>query len=305
MPRGSAGDNLGYTTRAGRNEAVPQLAPSETTSSVVSDYLSYGSYSGADIKVVVHVPKSIAVQRHLKREVTQSQKDLDSAVKSKNATNNLTLNGDQVISSDEEIALLNDALINAENNYTDFMNGPTSIVLGEVQSISWSIFREKVPVRTLGSVYPRAYTRGPRTIGGTLVFTIFHKHVLHELLENNFKYYSTGTTDYDKQQYTSMLIDQLPPLDISLVFANEYGAVSHMGIYGIDFNQEGGTFSIEDIFSESVVQYTARDLDPMKVVQTAIHTPQGITNEWTKTASQLMADEEDLYGHLNRRNPFI
>ena len=78
-----------------------------------------------------------------------------------------------------------------------------------------------------------------------------------------------------------------------------------MGIYGIDFSQEGGTFSIEDIFSESVVQYTARDLDPMKVVQTAAHTPRGITNEWTKTATQLMADEDTLYGHLKRRNPFI
>lgn len=143
------------------------------------------------------------------------------------------------------------------------------------------------------------------TIAGTMVFTIFHKHALHELLEKNFKHYSTGTSDYDRQKYTSMLADQLPPLDISLVFANEYGAVSNMGIYGVEFNQEGGTFSVEDIFSESVIQYTARDLDPMKAVQTSVRTPKGLTDDWTKTATQLMAEEDSLYGHIKRRNPFI
>lgn len=308
MPRGSAGDALGYTTKGGRNQKIPDLAPAETTPTVVSDYLSYGSYSGADIKVVVHIPRSQVVQKDLKRQVSNSQKDLEKAVDNRSALNSTATDADSIeerFNSDEEISFLNDTLINAENTYTDFLNGPTSMVLGEVQSFSWSIFREEAPVRTLGSVYPRAYTKGPRTIGGTMIFTIFHQHVLHELLESNFKHYSTGTTDYDKQQYSSMLIDQLPPLDISLVFANEYGAVSHMGIYGVHFSQEGGTFSIEDIFSESVVQYTALDLDPMKVVQTAVQTPQGLTNEWTKTASQLMAEEEDLYGHLKRRNPFI
>lgn len=283
------------------------LAPSDTTGTVVSDYLSYGSYSGADIKVVVHIPRSQIIQRDLKRQVAKIQKDLELAIQKREDQE--TLSGVDGINkraeTDEEIIYLNVSLADVENAYADFLKMPTTKVLGEVQSISWSIFREKVPVRVLGSVYPRAYTRGPRTIGGSMVFTIFHQHVLHELLESNYKHYSTGTSDYDKQQYSSMLIDQLPPLDISLVFANEYGAVSHMGIFGIDFSQEGGTFSIEDIFSESVIQYVARDLDPMKVVQTAVQTPKGLTNEWTKTATQLMADEEELYGHLKRRNPFI
>lgn len=313
MPIGSEADALGYSSRGsstfggGRNQIMPDLAPAETTSTVVSDLLSYGSYSGADIKVVVHIPRSQVVQHDLKRQVSEVQTELDKAIDNRGAyySDSGALQIQDKQKADEQVEYLSDALITAEETYADFMNGPTSIVLGEVQSISWSIYREKSPVRVLGSVYPRAYTRGPRTIGGTMVFTIFHQHALHELLESNFKHYSTGTTDYDKQQYSSMLLDQLPPLDISLVFANEYGAISHMGIYGIDFSQEGGTFSIEDIFSESVIQYTARDLDPMKVVQTSVRTPKGLTNEWTKTATQLMAEEDSLYGHLKRRNPFI
>ena len=148
------------------------------------------------------------------------------------------------------------------------------------------------------------------TIGGSMIFTIFYEHVFHELLKGNFGYYSTGTSDFDTNLITTVLPDQLPPLDISLVFANEYGAVSHMGLWGVEFVQEGGTFSIEDIFSENTVQYVCRDLDPMRLAQTAERENKGIkiTTSWTKTASQMSADAADeryRNGWIARRNPFI
>jgi hypothetical protein len=300
------------------------LSPNNIGYGKVSGYLGYGSFSGADVKVVVHVPKSKYAQDTLKREINDLERDaqnesliindLEGAV---NLPFNLNVGGEnQVIESTPELLafrvesyerldVINRQLSNKQEELSSVLNAPTTITLGEISSLSWSIFREKSPVRPLGSVYPKSYTRGPRTIGGSMVFTVFNKHALHQLLDSNFKHYSTGTTDYEKQQYTATLIDQLPPLDISLAFVNEYGTVSHMGIYGVDFMQEGTTFSVEDIFSENVIQYTARDLDPMKAVQTAVRNKDGIENEWTKTATQLMAEEDDLYGHLKRRNPFI
>lgn len=290
----------------------------------VSAYLGYGSFSGADVKVVVHVPKSQVSQDILKQEISELQSDAnrESAIvnelesidtlpyrfTSQGVDEYIQTTNDLIalrIESQERLEVITRQLETKQADLSSILNAPTTITLGEISSLSWSIFREKAPVRPLGSVYPKSYTRGPRTIGGSMVFTVFNKHALHQLLESNYKFYSTGTTDYEKQQYTAMLIDQLPPLDISLAFVNEYGTVSHMGIYGVDFSQEGGTFSVEDIFSENVVQYTARDLDPMKAVQTATRNKDGIANEWTKTATQLMAEEDTLYGHVKRRNPFI
>ena len=148
-------------------------------------------------------------------------------------------------------------------------------------------------------------TRGPRTISGSVIFTVFHKHALHEILDLNLGYYSTGTSDHDRYRDTTSLPDQIPPLDISLIFANEYGALSHMGLWGLEFVQEGTTFSIEDIYSENVVQYIARDLDPIRLVGTRKVDSKGITSEWNKTASSLLYERESTNTTRKRRNPFL
>ncbi len=300
------------------------LAPAPYHNSSVSDYLGYGSFSGADIKVIVHYPSSQGVQKTiqtdisgLQRQIAEKQDSIEyygailaggtprtnqkRAIPSSHAQLASIINSEQ-----EELASLNLALDRAQDEMSSFTQTPSSKVLGEIQTFSWSIFREKTPVRTLGSVYPRSYTRGPRTISGTMIFTVFHQHVLSEIIDLNLGYYSTGTTDHDRHLYTTNLADQLPPLDISLVFANEYGAISHMGVWGVEFGQEGGTFSIEDIYSESVVQYYARDLDPMRLVHQRKLDHHGVTDEWTKTASQLLKQRTSrLDGHLIRRNPYI
>jgi hypothetical protein len=48
-----------------------------------------------------------------------------------------------------------------------------------------------------------------------------------------------------------------------MVFANEYGSVSRMSIYGVEFINDGVTFSIDDLMSEVVMQFIARDVDIM------------------------------------------
>ncbi len=81
-----------------------------------------------------------------------------------------------------------------------------------------TIFREKNPVRTLGNIYPKGFTYGTRTIGGTMVFVQFDEHPLFPL----FQFFNERT---DKtHRFSSPLADDIPPFDVTLIFNNEYGA---------------------------------------------------------------------------------
>lgn len=51
-------------------------------------------------------------------------------------------------------------------------------VIGELQAISYSINREKVPIYTMGSAEPRSFSRGKRAIAGNLVFISFNRDAL-------------------------------------------------------------------------------------------------------------------------------
>jgi hypothetical protein len=142
-----------------------------------------------------------------------------------------------------------------QSKSADFINTKT---LAELQTISISTFREKTGVRAFGNVGVKGYTRGTRTVAGSMIFTVFDRNVLFELLE---------TTSYDADdQFRAAIKDQLPPLDMTILFANEYGALSRMGLFGVEFVSEGQTMSIEDIILEDVCQFVARDVDPMTPV---------------------------------------
>ena len=51
-------------------------------------------------------------------------------------------------------------------------------VIGELQAITYSLTREKVPVYTMGSAEPRSFSRGKRGIAGNLVFVSFNRDAL-------------------------------------------------------------------------------------------------------------------------------
>ena len=50
-------------------------------------------------------------------------------------------------------------------------------VCGELQQITYSVTREKVPIYTMGSADPRSFSRGKRGIAGSIVFTTFDRDV--------------------------------------------------------------------------------------------------------------------------------
>ena len=281
-----------------------------------------GTYSGADIRIVVHLPVNPnAIKMELKKIEIQEQ-ELDDMIKQAEYYHAKSFSANEpVVNIDSTYArlqYLNDRkkyLADSRAELMKLANKDASTLtktLATLQTFSWSIFRGKSAVKFLGTTYPRGFVRGPRTIAGSMIFTMFNKHALQDILDWGLNPYSTGHVEADHDYYadSTMLIDQLPPLDITILFANEYGYSSYMNLWGVEFQSEGGTYSIEDLFSESVIQYVARDIDPIREsVQRKLDT---YTNALTgnirpKTASQLRAEDLDLPNTavIKRRNPYI
>lgn len=127
-----------------------------------------------------------------------------------------------------------------------------SKIVGELQTVSYSIHMEKRPVRSIGNVNAKDYVMGPRTIAGSLVFSVFNKHFSQDLMEGLNKDNAAGTV---------YLVDEIPPFDIVISAANEYGYRSRMVIYGIRLLNEGQVMSVNDVYTENTYQFFATDLE--------------------------------------------
>jgi len=64
----------------------------------------------------------------------------------------------------------------------------------------------------------------------------------------------------DQELAKAWYADQIPPFDVTLAAANEYGALSVMRIFGVEILNEGYGVSIDDIVSEQQHTYVARTL---------------------------------------------
>ena len=64
----------------------------------------------------------------------------------------------------------------------------------------------------------------------------------------------------DQEVVAPWFSDQIPPFDITLAAANEYGSLAVMRVYGAEILNEGYGVSIDDIVSEQQLTYVARTL---------------------------------------------
>lgn len=179
-------------------------------------------------------------------------------------------------------------------------------VIGELQAITYSITREKVPVYTMGSAEPRSFSRGKRGIAGNLVFVTFNRDALLEELKDgpqiqkyraNDYTNSTGAAqftsieDWDAHmsslsgggtnngdgttgktvsdmvdKYTARYADEILPFDITITFANEYGNKASTVLYGVELLNEGTGYSIDAPTSERAYTFVCRSVETMKAI---------------------------------------
>ena len=96
----------------------------------------------------------------------------------------------------------------------------------------------------MGYINAKGWARGRRTVAGTLILTQLSTDVLATFLTS-----SAFTSDLSKDSHY-VKVDQLPPFNISMMFADEYGHMSYQSILGIEFHTSGNIHSIQDMLSE-------------------------------------------------------
>jgi hypothetical protein len=75
-----------------------------------------------------------------------------------------------------------------------------------------------------------------------------------------------GDAGSDQEQALPWYSDQIPPFDITLSAANEYGALAVMRIFGVEILNEGYGISIDDLVSEQQMTYVARTILPWQYI---------------------------------------
>lgn len=117
--------------------------------------------------------------------------------------------------------------------------------LGSLQTLSVSTHQDKRPVRSLGNINAKDYVMGQRTIAGSLVFAVFDKHFADNIMKS----------------VEVLIPDEIPAMDLTINFANEYGRRSRMAIYGVKLINEGQVMSINDLYTENTYQFVALGME--------------------------------------------
>jgi hypothetical protein len=156
-----------------------------------------------------------------------------------------------------------------------------SYQIGEIATISVSVHSETFPVRMLGKRGAQGFTRGPRTIAGSIIFTQFDLYPFYDIVSSVYNKSREPWTTEDVYP----LADSLPPFDITISFMNEYGNYGYesgsinaamkpqgsvLRLYGVVIVDDGITLSIDDLVPETVYSYMAAGIAPM-------HYPSGWT----------------------------
>jgi len=192
-----------------------------------------------------------------------------------------------------------DTSLSLSRTYTSFSGVDIKAVIGgnivgTLQAVSYAVQREKAPIYVMGRVDPLSFSRGKRGIAGTLISLMLDEHLLFtptfsapnmQFLADKDEIYaspgdlnianttadlsplSTDTFDASDlsdsfQPNNAWYVDQVPPFDIVIVAANEYGQAATMRIYGAEILNEGSGFSIDDIVIENQMTYVARTILP-------------------------------------------
>lgn len=137
--------------------------------------------------------------------------------------------------------------------------------IGLLQGVSYTVSREVTPVYSLGGGPPAAYRKSSWSIGGSLVFVQLNDEVFNKevppLLSN------ADSHGFLRDKTTPWYKDQIPPFDIILAMANEYGSLATMRILGVELLNEGFGTSVDDIVTEQSFNYIAREIEPWKLVE--------------------------------------
>ena len=129
----------------------------------------------------------------------------------------------------------------------------------ECTTLSISINRITIPRRALGFINPKGFSNGTRTIAGSMILTQFTTDVLLRFLASTMMAEVSKDTTYTK-------VDQLPPMNLTLLFCDEYGYASYQRLLGVRFVMDAVVYSTSDMYTEKQITYMANDLTPLMLL---------------------------------------
>lgn len=204
-------------------------------------------------------------------------------------------------------------------------------IVGEMQGITFTIQREKVPLYVFGVTDPIAYSRGKRGIAGSAVFLTFDRNALQSSMKERSQFWAklrevrsrrlllTGedalseTLGTERQTFTgkdlptgsivanSWYADQIPPFNIVLTATNEYGGGAVMSIIGAEIVNDGSSVSIDDPVVDQSMTYVARTIlpwEPLIFKDPALEEPiptGGESQVLQSAIDQAVQEQQDLF----------
>ena len=127
-------------------------------------------------------------------------------------------------------------------------DGPT--MFAELSTISYSTYKDKFPVRSVGTTMAKGYTSGGRTVAGTLIFKVLNKNIINKMInELNFK-----------NNKANILPDDLPPFDIDITMSNEIGDNNRISLIGVELTEGNQIMSSEQVNIDETYSFVAQDL---------------------------------------------
>lgn len=238
--------------------------------------IQYTTISNADVDPLIENGKSyVALQKQILKNGVPQEKPI--IIKRENTSifhaTNASFSGCDMICSIE---------------ITPTTGKRITTVLGTLQTLSYSIHQEKIPVRVLGNLNAKDWVFGPRTIAGSLVFAVLNQHWLIDLYEQLY--------NNAEMKGSHFIADEIPPFSITVSFSNEYGFDSKMVLYGVRLIDEGQSMSINDLYIENTYQFVASNINYMdtlnnyQVGESKLHSATGVIK--VSTVSSRNVSEE-------------
>ena len=126
--------------------------------------------------------------------------------------------------------------------------------ISEIQTLSISSARSVHPVRRLGESHVTEYTRGARTIAGSMVFALGEKDIFSDIAVRSKRERITDAPFFS---------DEMPSFAILITCINEYGHVAHAALTDVTLTNFGTTHSESNMYLESTYTYVARYYHPL------------------------------------------
>lgn len=124
------------------------------------------------------------------------------------------------------------------------------IIFGELSTISYSFYRDKFPVRAIGFTRAKGYTKGSRTVAGSLIFKLIDFSAI-----NRF-----ANVLYDNIKGLSIMPDELPPFSIDITFVNEYGENTKQSVLGIEIAEGNQIITVDQLTISEQFSFVAQDV---------------------------------------------